>query len=285
MTVKELYLEILSQLKAAGIEAYESEARFLACEVLNMTSTELLLNYSSSVDLSAQTKAMQLCGRRISGEPLQYILGSWDFMGRRFFVGRGVLIPRPETELLCMEAINEIGGGNASTVYDLCSGSGCIGLTIKCECPKSDVYLIEKSETAFSYLLKNAQSLGIINDVKAVNGDVLKAELFDLLPDADIIISNPPYIRSDEISTLQKEVTFEPEMALDGGADGLIFYRYIIKNWSEKLTEKGKFLFEIGEDQGDDVLNILQENGFKGRIIKDYNNHDRIVIGGKLNDI
>lgn len=281
MTVKELYLEILSLFRASQIESSESEARFLLCALLDFTSTELILNYEKILSDSVCDKAYEMCKRRICGEPLQYILGSWDFYGRSFFVGKGVLIPRPETEQLCREAINRIREYEKKTVYDLCSGSGCIGLTIKCECPDTEVYLVEKSKDAFSFLLKNAEKLKVINDVNVINGDVLEVDFFENLPEADLIISNPPYIRSAEVPLLQKEVTFEPAMALDGGDDGLVFYRYIIKKWADKLNEKGEFLFEIGEDQGEDIIKLLDENGFEGEIIKDYNNHDRIVIGRK----
>lgn len=285
MTVKELYLEIFNQFKAFGLEDAEAEARFLICGALEFNSTELILNYETQLEHSTQTEVLQMCKNRINGEPLQYILGSWDFMGRIFFVGRGVLIPRPETELLCIEAMNRIKNKTKSTVYDLCAGSGCIGLTVKCECPDTDVYLIEKSDEAFPFLLKNSENLNLDKAVNIIKGDVLKVELFENTPKADIIISNPPYIRSEEVPLLQKEVTFEPVMALDGGSDGLVFYRYIIKKWSEKLKSDGIFLFEIGEDQGKDVLALLEDNGFKGHIIKDYNGHDRIVIGGKNYDI
>lgn len=285
MKVKDLYKIILDDLKKAYIESPEAEARILLCESLNITSTEYLLNVEKEIKKDEELNSLEMCKRRVDGEPLQYIIGNWDFYGRTFKVGQGVLIPRPETELLCSEAIEKLKTKKNAVVYDLCAGSGCIGITLKNECPDIELYMFEKSDDAFSYLNYNISNLcSDKDDIKAIKGDVLKVGLFDSLSDADIIVSNPPYIRSEEVPFLQKEVTFEPNMALDGGSDGLIFYRYIINRWSEKLKSDGEILFEIGEDQGEDVSLIFKNKGFDSCVIKDYNNHDRIVIGRKVSD-
>ena len=145
--------------------------------------------------------------------------------------------------------------------------------------------MIEKSDDAFTYLSYNIKNLcGYNENVRVIKGDVLNINSFSSLPDADIIVSNPPYIKSQEVPLLQKEVTFEPALALDGGSDGLIFYRYIINKWSEKLKSDGEILFEIGEDQGNDVSSLFKNKKFDTCVIKDYNNHDRIVIGRKVSD-
>jgi len=285
MKVKDLYRIILDDLKKADIESPDSEARILLCESLDMTSTELLLNTEKEMKNEDEFKALEMCKRRIEGEPLQYIIGNWDFYGRTFKVGQGVLIPRPETELLCSEAVEKLKNKKNAVVYDLCSGSGCIGITLKNECPDIKLYMIEKSDDAFTYLSYNIKNLcGYNESVHIIKGDVLDIDSFRYLPSADIIVSNPPYIKSQEVPVLQKEVTFEPEMALDGGSDGLIFYRYIINFWSEKLKSDGEILFEIGEDQGNDVSSLFKKKNFDTCVIKDYNNHDRIVIGRKVSD-
>ena len=281
MKLRDLYFQTLSSFRNNGIDFSENEARFLVCEYLSFNSSDFYLRYDEAVPEEIVSAVKAAASRRISGEPLQYIIGSWDFMGRSFSVGEGVLIPRPETELLCTEALDIIKNKEKPVVYDLCSGSGCIGLTIKCERLDAKVILLEKGDDAFCYLTQNANRLCDGENITLIKGDVLDFDSYKSLPDADIIISNPPYIKSREVPFLQKEVTFEPEMALDGGEDGLIFYRYIISSWSRKLKPVGVMLFEIGEDQGNEVNELFKKDGFDSIIIKDYNNHDRIAKGKK----
>ncbi len=279
MKVKALYKNILEEFKNAGIEAFDFEARLLICEAFGFSLTDFFLNGDCEVTEAKLNAVSDMSQRRIKGEPLQYIIGSWDFMGRSFKVGQGVLIPRPETELLCERIIERIKCKKNPVVYDLCSGSGCIAVTLKAECPEIEIYAVEKSEAAIEYLSINSKNLSAA--VNIIKGDVLDVGSFAALPDADIIVSNPPYIKSGEIPFLQKEVGFEPLMALDGGTDGLDFYRYIIYKWSQKLNADGEIFFEIGEEQGNDVSLLFKDIGFDSRITKDYNNHDRIVEGRK----
>lgn len=279
MKVKALYKNILEEFKNAGIEAFDFEARHLICEAFGFSLTDFFLNGDCEVTEAKLNAVSDMSQRRIKGEPLQYIIGSWDFMGRSFKVGQGVLIPRPETELLCERIIERIKCKKNPVVYDLCSGSGCIAVTLKAECPEIEAYAVEKSEAAIEYLSVNSKNLSA--DVNIIKGDVLDVDSFSALPNADIIVSNPPYIKSSEIPFLQKEVGFEPLMALDGGTDGLDFYRYIIYKWSQRLNADGEIFFEIGEEQGNDVSLLFKDIGFDSRITKDYNNHDRIVEGRK----
>ena len=287
MTVKELYKAVKDKLEAGNIDSADFEARIIICEILGFSASDLFIKLNDGVDADVSDKALLLCEKRLKGEPLQYLIGKWDFMGRTFKVGEGVLIPRPETEILCEKVIDVLKNKKDAVVYDLCSGSGCIGITLKNECPDIDIFLVEKSPKALSYLMKNASELMKNTFYTIINGDIFKTELFELYPDADLIVSNPPYIKSDEVPLLQKEVTFEPEMALDGGEDGLDFYRAIINDWSKKLKPDGEIFFEIGEDQGKAVSDLFKEIGFDSRVIKDYNNLDRIVKGKKApyNDI
>ena len=282
MKIRELYKAVAEKLNFGGIESAETEARFMLYDALKLTASDFYMKSDCEVDTQSIEKLDKMCTRRLGGEPLQYILGRWDFMGESYRVGKGVLIPRPETEQLCELIINKLKNKKHAVVYDLCAGSGCIGLTLKKECPDIDLYLVEKSGDALKYLMDNAAEVCKNTFLTIVKGDVLQLDLFELYPPADVIVSNPPYIKSDEVPLLQKEVTFEPTMALDGGEDGLVFYRYIISQWSHKLKDDGEMFFEIGEEQGREVSSLFKNIGFDSRVIKDYNNHDRIVTGRKM---
>lgn len=219
--------------------------------------------------------------RRKTGEPLQYILGNWDFYGRKFFVGEGVLIPRPETELLCDIAIEHLKN-TGGTAVDLCSGSGCIAVTTALEANVKAVG-IEISDKAYGYFLKNIEQNKAERSVTAINRDIFDKDILGRFPDDSLsaVLSNPPYISSADMKTLQKEVTFEPELALFGGEDGLDFYRRLVPLWAEKLAVGGLFAVEIGEEQGQAVSDIFKKAGLTPQIVTDYSGHDRIVSAVK----
>ena len=219
--------------------------------------------------------------RRKTGEPLQYILGNWDFYGRRFFVGEGVLIPRPETELLCDIAIEHLKN-TGGTAVDLCSGSGCIAVTTALEANVGTVG-IEISDKAYGYFLKNIAENKAEKLVTAINGDIFDKDILGRFEDDSLcaVLSNPPYISSADMKTLQREVTFEPELALFGGEDGLDFYRRLVPLWAEKLAVGGLFAVEIGEEQGQAVSDIFKKAGLTPQIVTDYSSHDRIVSAVK----
>lgn len=218
--------------------------------------------------------------RRISGEPLQYIIGEWDFYNRTFRVGEGVLIPRPETEMLVEESLNFLKGRSEGekTVLDLCSGSGCIAVSIAANCPGSKVYAVEKSPAAFEYLKQNI----VLNraEVVAFNDDILTgcAHLMRAKGRFDVIVSNPPYVRSEDCKTLQTEVLREPPEALDGGEDGLTFYRAIAERWLPLLKEDGLLLVECGEDQADDIVRLFSAASDREiAVLKDFAEIPRVV--------
>ena len=219
--------------------------------------------------------------RRKTGEPLQYILGNWDFYGRKYFVGEGVLIPRPETELLCDIAIGHLKNTGGKAV-DLCSGSGCIAVTTALEANVGTVG-IEISGKAYGYFLKNIAENKAEKLVTAINGDIFDKDILGQFPDDSLsaVLSNPPYISSADMKTLQKEVTFEPELALFGGEDGLDFYRRLVPLWAEKLAVGGLFAVEIGEEQGQAVSDIFKKAGLTPQIVTDYSGHNRIVSAVK----
>lgn len=246
-----LKLEIEQILANAGIE----NSRFEAKELYNAFSGDEL------------KKAVE---RRISGEPLQYILGEWEFYSLPFIVGKGVLIPRPETELLVDLALKYIKEN--SRVIDLCSGSGAIAVAVA-KNSNAKVYALEKYSQAVEYLQKNIA-------LNKANVMVIQQDLFEFTSQEkfDIIISNPPYIKSEVLPLLQKEVQHEPMSALDGGKDGLIFYRHIA-SMKSLLNRGGTIMVEIGYDQADDVTEIFKQNGLITETVIDLSGVQRVIIG------
>lgn len=278
MTLREIYSFCLD--KAADIDNKEKEIRHIIKKVLSVDDTYFLLNPETSVSDDDKEKIIAKVEERVAGRPLQYILGEWDFYGRTFSVGEGVLIPRPETEELCGIIIDLCKDKKGITVTDLCSGSGCIGLTLEKETDCAEVYLVEKSEKASEYLSVNVKEHSP-DKAKIIIGDVLEIESFADLPLSDVIVSNPPYIKTEEIAGLQKEVQSEPSMALDGGEDGYIFYRYICRNWITKLKYDGLIAFECGEGQAETIAKMLEKENLTTEIFKDFRNTDRFVFGRK----
>ncbi len=278
MTVREILIGLKTKLKE--IDDGDLEARYIVEKICGISYSEMLFKGDETVTEEKYNEMNEMADRRLSGEPIQYILGSWDFMDFTFKVGEGVLIPRPETEILVEAILDRIADVKRPTVYDLCSGSGCIGLSIKAMCPDAEVYLVEKSDQAMGYLKANKKAVcdGLEN-ITLIKGDILRFSDFESLPLADVIVSNPPYIRSEEIPTLQSEVLREPHMALDGGDDGLMFYKVLVNEWTAKLKDSGFMAFECGEDQADDICHLFSKINFDSEIINDYNNIQRIVLG------
>ncbi len=227
-----------------------------------------------------------LVKRRTEGYPLQYLLGQWEFYGYTFRVNENVLIPRPDTETI-IENILEICRKNnlkSPKIADLCSGSGCIAITLKKQIPDSEVYAVEISEKAVEIIGENAE----LNkaDIHIINADVLKKETVESLSGLDIIVCNPPYLTQYDMDTLQKEVTFEPELALFGGDDGLDFYREITSLWRESLKNNGWLAYEFGDGQHDDVGKILHKNNFYNiTFSRDTQNIIRTVTAQKQEDM
>ena len=233
---------------------------------------------SCEADEKIADRFHELCSRRVNGEPLQYILGQWEFYGIPIKVGEGVLIPRQDTETIVETAEGKLSELRNLTVIDLCSGSGCIALALEKTLDCKEIYCVEKYEQAYEYLEKNID----INKSKAqaVLADVLDEKTADKLPYADLIVCNPPYITDSEMKTLQKEVTFEPFTALCGGEDGLEYYCTISRIWKKKLKENGMLLFEIGKDMEDEVMQILIQLGYGNvRTRPDLSRINRCVFG------
>ena len=259
MTVPALSNALKGLLTRAGVENPDGDVREILCTVLQCSHTALIMK-DEEISPALYNKAIEMAGRRAAGEPIQYVIGSWSFMGRDYTVGKGVLIPRDDTEVVVGEAIKLMKPIPSPAIVDLCSGSGIIAITLYKGLHNATVYAVEKSDEAYAYLEQN---------VLQHNADIrlIHADLADCVSDfadnsLDMIVSNPPYIRTDEIPTLQSEVQHEPAIALDGGTDGYDFYQMILRLWSCKLKEGGYIAVEIGEGQFETIRDLLEENGY-----------------------
>ena len=282
MTWKEFYNEAVRRLNEAGIEENKSEADIIFDYCFNMNKLKIILHGDEKLPESLIDKLDEVVSKRKKGIPIQYILGEWNFRNLRFKVGEGVLVPRDDTNILIDVSVGFLNSKKNPCVIDLCSGSGCVAVSIERELKlkNTEIFGVELSKKAFEYFKSNAE----INrsNVKVINGDILKiySEFCDEKFDA--IVSNPPYIRTDEISKLQKEVKFEPRMALDGGKDGLYFYKNICRNWIPKLKVGGMIAFEIGLGQENEIKKFMEESGIGCiKFYKDINNIIRVVSGIK----
>lgn len=265
-----------------GFDDANFEARLIAMHAFGVTQNQLLLKTAVCDDEEKLKNAHDMLMRRINHEPLQYILGTWQFFGLDFSVGKGVLIPRADTEILVETAL-EIIGNKSLKVVDLCSGSGCIAVAIN-KNTQCDVTAVELSDDALDYLKVNCQ----INNanVKIIKGDVLDENFAAGFDAVDVIVSNPPYLDYDDMKNLQEEVKHEPQMALFGGDDGLEYYRQITKIWKKNLDIGGYIIFEVGINQSGDVAKILAENGFESiKCVNDLNGIKRVVCAEYKNDM
>ena len=255
-----------------------TDAFLLMEKVTGLTRTDYPLKKDEAYAPAERAEYLALLRRRAAGEPVQYLLGEWDFMGLTFAVGPGVLIPRPETELLAETAIACLRGRQKPRVLELCGGSGCIAIAVAKALPQAEITVLELSGDAMSYLQKNIARHGVKN-VTAVQGDALSPPP-TIAGRYDAILSNPPYIARGELPTLQREVRREPAMALDGGADGLDFYRGFNGIYPKMLTDGGLLLYEIGEEQGDAVAALLREAGLERvAVLRDLYGLPRDVLG------
>lgn len=276
-TYNDIIFSLTEKLTEAGLTNAHWEARELAGCALGINPRGRIDGKAQATPEQIQCIAM-LLARRLSHEPLQYIIGEWDFYGRTFDVGPGVLIPRADTETIIDEAKKLFADKTDITIIDLCAGTGCIGITLEKELHTGKVYCVEKYEPAADYLRRNIEKLS--SSAEAVLGDVLETSAADSLPQADLITCNPPYINAEDMERLQKEVAFEPREALAGGKDGFDFYRGIVRIWSSKLTPDGVMLFEIGAGQEDEVMEIMIQAGLRDvRVRRDMAGINRVVMG------
>ncbi len=278
-TYNSLFLWGKTILANHNIENCNFDAMQLLLKASELTHEKYILNKNLPVSNENIIKYQNMIERRTKGEPLQYILGEWEFFGLTFSVGEGVLIPRPETEMLVEFSLDFIKNTDKPTVLDLCSGTGCIPISIAKNNPDANVFGVELSHKAYKYFTENI-TLNNVTNITSINKDIFSLKNTDFSCKFDVITSNPPYITTEEMTFLQKEVLFEPSMALDGGEDGLIFYRYITQIAKDYLKNGGMLAVEIGETQGNDVKELFLKNSFTDVAIqKDFNGNDRIVKG------
>jgi len=243
----------------------------LAEHAFHMDKTRLRLRAEQAVD---PAPFYALIKRRAAGEPLQYILGAWEFYGLPFAVGPGVLIPRPETELLVDFALEFLRDKENPVVLDLCAGSGCVGLSVAHHCPNAQVHLVELSDEAMPYLLQNAQPY---KNATVHHADIFHCSLF--IVHCLLILSNPPYVKTGDIEALSEEVRREPAMALDGGGDGLRFYRALAERWLPLLRPGGRMAVECGEGQAAAVAEMF--TGHATGTMRDLRGVERVVWAEK----
>ena len=282
MKIKELLKTSIEDLKNTDIDDANLKAKILLAEVLGKEKEYLLTHDNDELDAKVIDTYNKMIERLKSGEPVQYILNKQEFMGLNFYVDKNVLIPQPDTENIVEEviAITEVlkKTKNELKILDMCTGSGAIAISLAKYVEKTLIYASDISENALKIAEENA-TRNLVN-VVFFKSDVFK----NILPafQFDVIVSNPPYIETKVIPELSKEVRSEPELALDGGEDGLKFYREIIKNAKEYLTENGYLVFEIGYDQRASVMTLLKDNGYKNIYSKkDLAGNDRVVVGQK----
>ncbi len=283
---------VINQLLKVGFEKLKSldysnpslEARLILVKLLNVDKSYLYAYGDREVEDEIRDQFLEIIEKRSEGYPLQYILKEKEFMGLNFYIEEGVLVPRPDTECLVEYVIEYIEKEYYDLnirVLDLGIGSGAISLSIAQNCPNVYVYGVDIDETPIRISNINKKRFNLTN-VEFFKGNMFEAiEDLDLRNSVHIIASNPPYIPSKDIQSLQAEVRiYEPRLALDGGLDGLNFYRDITKKANEYLIDKGLLIYEIGYNQGQEVKEILEENGFVNiKILKDIQGLDRVVLG------
>lgn len=279
-TYSEMYISLRNRLRDAGIEAAALEARLIAATAAGKSTEKLLRDMRYYATDEVERRAEEMVQRRLAGEPVAYITGVWEFRGLPMEVSRDVLIPRIDTEVLAELAIKYLRGTGRldARVLDLCSGTGCIGCAIAAELPRVRVVLADVSPEAMEISRRNVSRNGLDGRISFLPADVMKLPPL-MTGSFDLVVSNPPYIPTMEILTLDPSVRdYEPVWALDGGEDGLDFYRAILKNWASVIRQGGELMFEVGEDQAERVKDLMRMAGLReARSFPDTQNIQRVV--------
>ncbi len=283
--IRDLLSEAATFLTDAGIESPRLEAQILLAHQLQTDRTALLVREDEPVSPEEAEAFRALVRSRGAGEPLQYLTGGQEFMGRTFRCRPGVLVPRDDTGVL-VEAVLEKFGDHSGwrDVADIGTGTGIIGITLKLERPALNIWCTDVSARALELARDNARQLGA--DVLVVESDLLNGfvQMGDRL---DVVVSNPPYIRRSDMDGLPADVRREPALALDGGADGLVYVRRLAAGARDVLRPGGMLAVEIGWDQGEEVAEIFAQTGYNGiEVRSDWGGRDRVVLGmwGSSND-
>ena len=259
MTIFEAYNKTKKELAAAGIEDYVFEAKQIIRHITGFSNVQIISNPHKKLSLFEENNLTAIIKQRLIRYPLQYIIGEWGFYGGNFKVGPGVLVPRADTETLIDVALEFLKDREKSQVCDLCTGSGCIGITVAREKSDSFVTAVEKYEEALRYARENAK-LNDTENIEFISGDVFEGAGAE--KQYDLILSNPPYIPPEEMKEISPEAKFEPETALLGGEDGLDFYRAIIKGYKASLVDGGMMAFEVGMGEAEAVAELMKNQGF-----------------------
>ncbi len=283
-TIKELLEYTTETLRNAGIETPVVEAGVILCHVLKCNRAYLISHNDRILKAPEFDEVTRLLKGRTEKIPLQYLLGETEFMSLGFKVSPAVLIPRQDTEILvekCIDIVRELGG-QGTRVLDMCTGSGCIAVSIAYYCPEARVTACDVSKEALEIAKINAGQAGVQSRVEFLRGDLFEElnseEGFEAR--FDIIASNPPYIETATVEQLQREVRdYEPYIALDGGADGLDFYRRIVEEAPKYLVTGGYLALEIGYNQGESVSKLMEHSFESITLLKDYGGNDRVVVG------
>lgn len=281
MRPQEAVREIEARLMAAGCPDADFDAR----ELFRLVTGADLRLADQPLTAAQADRLETLTVRRADREPLQYLCGSWPFLDFELAVGPGVLCPRADTEVVAEAAAGLLAGVQKPKVLDLCAGTGCLGLGVKRFCPDAVVTSLEKSPEAFRYLEQNAKNALHRPAATPVQGDLFT--YWETLPEGelDLIVSNPPYLAAAEMQQLQPEVAREPAMALEAGADGLVFYRAIAEHYQKALRPGGALALEIGWQQREAVTALLAENGWvEIACKKDYGGNDRCITARRPNN-
>ena len=280
-TYNDIYLSTRNLLRQNGVEAYSLEARVLVASAAGKTVQQLLRDINLYTTAEVENRVLDYAARRLKGEPVAYITGSWEFYGLPLTITPDVLIPRMDTEVL-VDAVKEILTGYKmdARVLDLCCGSGCITCAIARELPATKLVAVDLSASALEVCRKNVTDHKFNARVFCIQADATSSPPLGI-GSFDVIVSNPPYIASGEIPGLDRSVRdYEPIWALDGGEDGLRFYKAIIKYWKSILRPGGFLVFEVGEGQAQAVSEMLMSAGFtRTATRKDTQGIDRVVIG------
>lgn len=280
-TYNDIYFSARTALRRCGIEAYNLEARLIVAHASGKSSAELMRDLHLYTTSEVESKVREYIKRRIAGEPVAYITGSWEFYGLPMIVTPDVLIPRMDTEVLVSTAKELLTGYKMDAkVLDLCCGSGCITCAVGHEMPATKLVAVDISPSALEICRKNIALNRLSARAICMQADALSSPPMSI-GQFDMIISNPPYIATAEIDTLDSSVKdHEPLWALDGGEDGLRFYKSIIKHWKTTLRPYGMLLFEVGEGQAGAVSEMLQAASFRSVFTrKDTLGVDRVVVG------
>ena len=286
ITIHQVLTDAVSILKENNIKTPRLDGEVILAHLLNCKRLDLILKYDETIDKNQEKEFLDKIKLRAQGMPVQYITGNQEFMGLDFHVTPDVLIPRPDTEILVEEAIQEASFMDKPLIIvEIGTGSGAIALSLAHYIKDAQVHTIDISPKAIEIARKNAKNLSLEEKVIFHQGDLLSPIKGILDGKVDILVSNPPYIPSKDILSLQREVQFhEPSLALDGGIEGLDFYKRIIDEVLDFLSHQARLIFEIGHDQGDRVSGMIREMGIFSdiRIIKDLASLDRVVLAKGL---